>query len=627
MKFNTKPFYYILILMVALLPVETWAQRVTRENAIAKATSFFSKQLISSKKASRAAPKLALVIERSQFYVFNDEANGGYVVVSGEERMPAILGFSPDGRVDVDNIPCNMRAWLEEYATQIDYLRSHPDAKVAPKESPEREFIPPLMDCLFSQGEPYNNKCPINPKTGNRCVTGCVATAMAQIMYCHKWPEETADVIPEYSTSTLDIGLPEVPITTIDWDNIINDYNYYATYTAEQADAIATLMHLCGCSVQMDYAESSGAASENAANALYQFFNYDNHFEHRSWFSDEIWEEMLYDELKEGRPVYYSGYSSDGGHAFVIDGYGYQDLDAPYFHINWGWGGQDNDYFLMMDVGGFNNNQVAIMGIQPMDPDGDRVYAVRENKTLTFYYDNQKDSRPGTVILNLRSCNDNKDITKCVFDTSFSKLKFKSLKSFFGGCNKLNSVVGIENINTSEVLTTVGMFAGCTALKTLDLSNFNTSRVTNMADMFYGCNSLTTLDISGFKTSNVQYMWAMFEDCQNLQTIYVSEKWSIDNVEDEGANMFFNCYMLTGENGTHFYPSNTGVEFAHIDGGPENPGYFTYKEFEGITTVTTDEKPADVYRLDGVRVRTAAQGLAGLPPGVYIIGDKKIVIR
>ena len=616
----------IFTLAALLVITSASAQQVSHEVALTRALAFLHKTC-NMKKGTSHEPKLSTAIESSELYVFNDEA-GGYVVVSGEERTPSILGFSPDGKVDALNMPCNMRAWLQEYAAQIDYLRTHPNATVTPKGTPEeREIIPPLMDCLFSQGEPYNYQCPVNPQTGNLCVTGCVATAMAQIMYRHKWPLETADVIPDYSTPSLDIGLPEVPITTIDWENIINDYNYYANYTSEQADAIATLMHLCGCSVQMDYAESSGASSENAANAFYRFFNYDNYLEHRSWFSDEEWEEMLYGELKEGRPVYYSGHSSEGGHAFVIDGYGYEDLDAPYFHINWGWGGYENDYYLMMDVGGFNNNQMAIMGIQPMDPDGDRVYAVKENKTFTFYYDNQMYERPGTIILNLRSCNNNKEITKCVFDQSFSKLKFKSLQSFFGGCNKLTSVVGIENINTSEVMNTVAMFAGCTSLKSVDLSNFHISRVTNMADMFYSCSALTSLDLSGFNTKNVKYMWAMFEGCQNLQTIYVSEKWNVDNVEDDGANMFFNCYMLTGENGTHFYPSNTGVEFAHIDGGPQNPGYFTYKQYDDITTVSTNPIPDDIYRLDGVRVRTAAQGAAGLPAGIYITNGKKIIIH
>lgn len=617
----------LLTLMLAFMPLVVSAQLVTHETAMSKAAAFFNAQSVKGQKTLQHPPKLKLVIDRSEFYVINDEANGGYVVVSGDERFPEILGFSPDASIDADNMPCNMRAWLEEYAAQISFLREHPEATVTYKNESEREVIPPLMECLFNQGAPYNNKCPINPQTGNRCVTGCVATAMAQIMYCHKWPEETADVIPDYSTSSLNIGLPEVPIIAIDWNNIINDYNGSVPYTDEQAEAIATLMLLCGCSVQMDYADSSGASSESAANAFYKYFDYDNYFEHRSRFSDEEWEEMLYDELKEGRPVYYAGFSSDGGHAFVIDGYGYEDLDAPYFHINWGWGGHSNNYYLMMDVGGFNNNQVAIMGIKPMDPNGDRVYAVKENKTLTFYYDNQLYDRPGTVILNLRSCDGNEDITKCVFDPSFSKLKFKSLKSFFGGCKKLNSIEGIENINTSEVLNTVGMFAGCTALKSVDLSKFYTPSVTNMADMFYNCTALTTLDLSSFNTSNVNYMWAMFEGCENLQTIYASDEWNVDKVEDGGANMFFNCYMLTGEKGTRFNPSNTGVEFAHIDGGPQNPGYFTYRESEGITTVFNDEKTTDIYRLDGVRVRTTVQGTIGLPAGVYVIEGKKLIIK
>ena len=245
----------LIFTLAALLAITSAsAQQVSHEVALTRALAFLHKTS-NMKKGTNHEPKLSTAIERSELYVFNDEA-GGYVVVSGEERTPSILGFSPDGKVDALNMPCNMRAWLQEYAVQIDYLRTHPNATMTPKSTPEeREIIPPLMDCLFRQGEPYNYQCPVNPQTGNLCVTGCVATAMAQIMYRHKWPLETADVIPDYSTPSLDIGLPEVPITTIDWENIINDYNYYANYTSEQADAIATLMHLCGCSVQMDYAE------------------------------------------------------------------------------------------------------------------------------------------------------------------------------------------------------------------------------------------------------------------------------------------------------------------------------------------------------------------------------------
>ncbi|MBO4723634.1 MAG: C10 family peptidase, partial [Muribaculaceae bacterium] len=570
----TKSIKRVLMLLVAVLPCIVWAQQVSQEAAKAKAMDFFNHLSNGSFKNSSETPKLVVVIDRSELYVINDEANGGYVVVSGDDRMPEILGFSPDGRVAADNMPCNMRAWLEEYAAQVNYLREHPYATVYPKdETEEREEVPPLLDCVFNQTEPYNNKCPIYPNTDTRCVTGCVATAMAQIMYCHKWPEETADIIPDYTTEALQIDLPEFPITTIDWDNILNQYDKYTPYTDVQADAVATLMLLCGASVQMNYADMSGAWSSDASTAFYRFFAYDNHYEHRSDFTDEDWEQFLYDDLKNGHPVYYSGNSPEGGHAFVIDGYGYEGM--PYFHINWGWGGYENDYYLMTNVGGFNNNQAAIMGIQPMDPDGDKIYAVKNNKKITFYYDDQKDYHEGEVIVNLRSCNKHDNITECVFDSSFSKLKFRSLRFFFSGCRKLNSVVGIENLNASEVLCTKAMFENCIALKSLDLSRFHMPKVVNTAYMFNGCSSLMSLDLSNFNTSNVRYMWSMFEGCENLQTIYASEDWNVENVEDGGVYMFFNCYLLKGEKGTRFHPSNTGVEFAHIDGGAENPGYLT----------------------------------------------------
>lgn len=629
MKCSKKILGHVLLLVSMLVPLMAGGQSVTKEAAIAKAAAFVMSQSKNGHKSHHEEPKLEVAIERSELYVINDHTHGGYVVVSGDERLPSILGFSSSGMVEPGNMPCNMRAWLEDYAAQVNYLREHPDVKVYVGETSNREVIPPLLGCNFGQGTPYNNMCPVNPGNGQQCVTGCVATAMAQIMYSHRWPAETLDVIPGYGTTSLSIGVPNLPITAIDWDNILSAYNPHSVnYTEEQATAVATLMLLCGASVHMDYGESSGALSEDVSAALRDYFAYNSHLERRSDFLDDDWEQLLYDELKNGRPVYYSGSSSEGGHAFVFDGYGYDDVIEPYFHINWGWDGYEDNYYLLTSVGDFNHNQLAIMGIEPaLEPVADRVYAVKENKkTITFYCDDQKDLRTGEVIPELMSCKEQKDITKCVIDTSFHKVRFKSLKNFFAGCNKLQSIEGLENINTSETLSLVGMFGECSALTALDMEKFTTPVATDMTDMFIGCSSLTTLDLSNFDTSHVRYMWAMFENCVNLQTIYASDAWSVESVEDGGDGMFFNCYMLCGEQGTRFNYSHTGVDYAHVDGGSDNPGYFTYKQGASITAVTADAAAADVYRLDGVKVRTAAQGLAGLSPGIYIVGNKKIVI-
>ena len=894
MRYNTIIKRFQTVLLVTLLPVFMWSQQVTYENAKNKATAFLSRQHISSagvQSAPKKAPELTVAIDRDEFYVFNDKANGGFVVVSGDERMPEILGFSTEGTIDSDSIPCNIKAWLEEYADQVNYLREHPDAEVTTANSPERETIPPLIDCIFFQSSPFNDKCPILPN-GRRCAAGCVAIAMAQIMFYYQWPEQTSMTIPGYTTSRFQFEMPDIPVTTIDWDNILggNSYNK-GNYNNVQADAAATLTLLCGASVQMDYSGQSGAISDDAAAALRQYFDYDAQLDllSRYLYNDDDWGQLLYDELKEGRPVYYAGANSTAGHAFVIDGYGYE--GEPYFHIKWGTNlyypnAPLNSYFLLTDVGGWNNGQEAIIGIKPNDPNGPKEYAVVDDGKISFYYDKKIGNRTGTIYPGLRRCLDN-GITECVFDPSFSGFKAKNLSYFFLNCHNLTSITGLEYLNTSDaidihsmfsgcnsltdldlssfntanatslnhmfkgcssltnldlsnfstanvqdmmymflfcssltnldlsgfntanvirmdgmfdscsslkkidlssfntanVTSMLSMFYGCSSLTDLDLSNFNTANVTSLYEMFYGCSSLTDLDLSNFNTanvtsmdrmfyncsslknldlssfntanvtslhemfygcsslthldlssfntanvtsmhqmfslcssltnldlssfntanvtsmyemfwlcsslksldlssfntekttdtslmflacssltdldlsrfntanvtsmfrmfngcsslkkldlssfntSNVSSMGKMFNWCRSLKTIYVSEGWDVSNVEDGGNQMFWYCDNLEGEKGTHYsegLPSN--IEYAHIDGGDENPGYLTYKESAGIEAVTSDLVPADVYRLDGIRVRTAAQGLAGLPAGVYIVGRKKIII-
>lgn len=219
------------------------AQQISEEEAQLKAEQFFSKprQTLPNKQmAPRKAPQLVLATSRDEFYVFNDQVNSGYVVISGDKRMPDVLAYSYDGFYDADHLPCNMQAWMEGYAEQVRYLRAHPEAKVSKRNATERENIGPLLTCSFGQDRHYNDKCPI--VDGEHCFTGCVATAMAQIMYYWQWPKQTTDVIPAYTTYRLGIEMPAQPITTIDWDNILANYDYYTDYTPEQVDAISTLM-------------------------------------------------------------------------------------------------------------------------------------------------------------------------------------------------------------------------------------------------------------------------------------------------------------------------------------------------------------------------------------------------
>ena len=537
-----KSFRIACLLVFLTSPLMLLAQQVSSELAKQKALTFLTKSDKSSTKrsASNKTPRLVLANDRDEFYVFNDEANGGYVVVSGDERMPDVLGYSYTGHFDAETIPCNMRAWLEDYANQVKYLRAHPEVPASRRTATEREEISPLLKCHFDQGKYYNEKCPI--VDGEHCYTGCVATTMAQIMYYYQWPKQTTDIIPGYTSGTRKIDMPALPVMTIDWDNISEQYLWWEYYSDGQIDAISTLMLLCGTSIEMDYdLGGSGAELYNAAMALSKYFDYDDSSEcvdRNDWVINE-WEQILYNELNDGRPVLYDGYLYEGdGHAFVIDGY-----RDSYFHVNWGWGGSQDDYFLLTDLNGYNYGQGAVVGIQPAYPDKPRRYAVLDNGKVTLYYDKEKANRSGTILPHKEDWSNYKDkITLCVIDSSFANLEERDLSYFFGDWKQLKSITGLENLNTSRVIDMGGMFSGCSSLTSLDVNGFKTENVRYMNSMFQGCSSLTNLDVSGFKTDNVEDMGNMFYNCSSLKSLDVSGL-NTSNVTDMGG-MFCYCSSL-----------------------------------------------------------------------------------
>jgi surface protein len=205
-----------------------------------------------------------------------------------------------------------------------------------------------------------------------------------------------------------------------------------------------------------------------------------------------------------------------------------------------------------------------------------------ENTTLTFYYDTERGTRPGTTYdLNTgmntpawRSVGSH--VTQVVFDPSFANARLTTTYSWFYGMQNLQTIEGMEYLNTSEVTDIAYMFGWCTSLTSLDLSHFNTSKVTNMGYMFYYCESLTSLDLSSFITSMVTNTGFMFYGCSNLRTIYASEGWSTAAVTSSSM-MFYGCTSLVGGQGTTYDANHIDKTYAHIDGGASNPGYFTDK--------------------------------------------------
>ena len=218
---------------------------------------------------------------------------------------------------------------------------------------------------------------------------------------------------------------------------------------------------------------------------------------------------------------------------------------------------------------------------------GPEAYAcyTSSNTTLTFYYDNQRSSRSGTTYDLNTGTNDTgwdtdgtkTSVTKVVFDPSFAGARPTTTCDWFYGMTNLQSITGMEYLNTSEVIYMNWMFFGCTQLTSLDVSHFNTSKVIYMNQMFKKCTGLTNLDLSSFNTTQVIFMTYMFDGCTNLRTIYVGNGWSTAAVTGS-TEMFNYCTSLVGGQGTTWNDSNPKDKtYARIDGGPSNPGYFTAK--------------------------------------------------
>ncbi|MCF0203009.1 MAG: C10 family peptidase [Bacteroidaceae bacterium] len=348
-------------LFLLLLAVQMVAGPVSRQDAMKAAQQFLGKRGVKApalKEKMRAPMKgEASAEDISAYYIFNVGDNGGFVVVSGDDRTDAVLGYTLSGDFDEATMPENMRAWLQSYADQISALNADERAlgynpryieggsqedtyEPLTSSVPFHDAVSPLIKTQWNQDSPYNAKC---PKVGaTNCYTGCIATAMAQVMNYFQYPA-SFPAIAAYTTtlSPQPISVEALPgLSDFAWGSLKETYS-----PDDIDDNIAYLMRYCGQSVKMSYGTASSSTYEAyVPTALKSIFGYKSaNFVDRSQYSSKGWDELIYTELANNRPVIYNGQSSGGGHEFVCDGYdGY-----GYYHINWGWGGYQDGYFLL----------------------------------------------------------------------------------------------------------------------------------------------------------------------------------------------------------------------------------------------------------------------------------------
>ena len=348
----------------------------------------------------------------ADYYVFNSTDGKAFVIVAGDDRAEEILGYG-EGSLDMTDLPCNLQWWLDQYKKQIEFLLANPNEKVEKASAPRLDgngqlVIAPMLTCIWSQSEPYYNQCPIYK--GERCVTGCVATAMAQVMYYWRYPDHINGV-PGYWCRSLGTMLSALPATTFDWDNMLDSYT--GEYTNAQGDAVAKLMRYCGQSCNMGYGpDGSGAYVPDQLRGM-KLFGYNSNATMVNWsdYDLEAWEDMLLGDLQSGYPVLYSGNDPmAGGHAFVLDGY----FDGKY-HINWGWASNGNGYFALgafnVRTYSFNANVQMLHQIYPSqemipEPGSDFVqngiyykYNEDASEAIVTYMDTRFNSYEGQVVI------------------------------------------------------------------------------------------------------------------------------------------------------------------------------------------------------------------------------------
>lgn len=416
-------------LMALLVSMTLFAERITPDDAALVANNFMN--VASASGAKKAVPQKKMVrkatAEQDMFYVYENANGEGWVIVAANDVVTPVLAYSETGHFRTDNLPVNVKSWMGKYNKFIEKIEADgveaseeaieqwKNLRKAPRAVQATVVVGPLIKTTWDQDDPYWNLCP--GSGSSKAYTGCVATAMAQVMKFWEWPVQgtgsheyqpldpnstTGAKSKRYGKQSANFGA-----TTYDWANMTNSYS--GSYTTVEATAVATLMYHCGVATEMMYGNDadggSGTYTVNygdwetnafpcAQNAFHEFFGYKKSgltgymrdgdeyggtTYYQKW-SDDDWTAMIKAELDKKHPIMYGGAGSGGGHSFICDGYN----DADYFHFNWGWSGDNDGYYLLSQLkpgsggagGGsydFSEDQDVIIGIVPDKQDLPKV--------------------------------------------------------------------------------------------------------------------------------------------------------------------------------------------------------------------------------------------------------------
>lgn len=381
MKIRT--LLFTLAFILAAVPALV-AKVVTKEQARIVAKNFFAERILCHQVNWNADNLLIhdlMTLEaegKPAIYVFTNNGQG-FILISAEDALTPVLGYAYDGSITAPGENPNFDGFLSEYLEQVKYVRTNSMDGSAEDQTAWNNYlngnndfsvladtttVGPFITTMWNQDSPYNEFCPADPAgPGGHVYAGCVATAMSMIMNYYKFPitgsGQHSYYCTGYGTQTANFGA-----TTYDWDAMQNSVG---NSSGQGIPANALLQYHAGVSVNMQYApDGSGAYSADVPYALKTYFKYSPTVQYlsRSGYTTTSWETMLTEQLDANKPVYYSGQSPDGGHAWVCDGY--QKIgSAKTFHFNFGWGGQDNGYYTSANPNGFTTQQGMVRNFIP----------------------------------------------------------------------------------------------------------------------------------------------------------------------------------------------------------------------------------------------------------------------
>ena len=369
--------FHLLLILLVMISLRALPANVNRQTAYTVASNFMT-ELLHRQNRTPGNQNLQFVytgtsVSGEIYHLFAGQQ--GFVIIAADDCVQPVLAYSPDATLSQENPSPEFLAWMETYARQIDYIREHqlpapPEIESLWSRFTSASFVPdlskgackavePLVDCTWDQGKYYNFLCPEDPAGPDGHVwAGCVATAMAMVMYYYRYPQHgsgTHSYASDYGWLTANFGN-----TDYVWEGMQNDIN--ARYNFQMAQ----LQYHAGIGVDMMYSpDGSGAYMDDAVETMISHFGYSSTamMKNRDNYSYSGWQALLKNEIDNGRPMLYSGHGT-GGHAFICDGY----QDADYFHFNWGWSGHYNGYFYLNNLNPgytFNSWQQASVNLFP----------------------------------------------------------------------------------------------------------------------------------------------------------------------------------------------------------------------------------------------------------------------